>query len=72
MVDHLPSLEDQSHIVEYGCIREDFPNKQLLTLSIDELRRYIDIVNILVNSVYPPQSTSQWKKKLYFNSRSFV
>lgn len=65
-------MEDRSHVVDDGCIREEFSDEQLLAPSILEVLWYADIVNLLVSGVYPPEATSQQKKKLYFDSRSCV
>lgn len=67
MADHLSRLEDRSYIVKDGNIREIFPDKQLMALSIAKPIWYANIVNLLVNGVYPTEVTSQQKKKLFFN-----
>lgn len=72
IADHLSRLESETHIVEQGRIREEFPNEQLLALEVTELPWYTDIINFLVSEVFPLDASSQQKKKLVYQARFYV
>lgn len=72
MADYLSRLKDRSHVVENRHIRKEFLHKQLLALNITKILWYADIVNLSLNGMYPPKAMSQQKKKLCFDSRSYV
>lgn len=69
---HLSRLEDDTHIGKQERIREEFPDDQPLALNIKELSWNVDIVNYLVSGVFPPDATSQKKKKLAHDAKSYV
>lgn len=51
--DHLSRLEDSSHVVNEGKIREDLSDEQLLILDIAQVPLYADIVNFMVSGLFP-------------------
>ena len=73
MVDHLSWMESQNHIVDDSLrIKEEFPDKKLLSLDAVEFPWYADIVNLLACEVYPPDATTQQRKKLLYDSRAYI
>ncbi|PHU05065.1 Wall-associated receptor kinase 5 [Capsicum chinense] len=56
------------------CIIKDFSNiaSPICKLLEKEVSWYADIVNFLVSGIYPPDATSQQKKKLFHDSRSYM
>ncbi|XP_060183226.1 uncharacterized protein LOC132613199 [Lycium barbarum] len=45
---------------------------QLFAIPVAEVPWYADIVNLIVSGVYPPEATSQQRKKLYHDSRFYI
>ncbi|XP_060200426.1 uncharacterized protein LOC132628679 [Lycium barbarum] len=72
VADHLSRLDNHNHFVEDVQIRESFPDKQLFAIPAAEVPWYADIMNLIVSGVYPPEATSQQRKKLYHDSRFYI
>lgn len=52
IANHLSRLEDSSHVVNKGKIREEFLDEQLLALEITQVLWYANIVNYLVSGIF--------------------
>ncbi|XP_055812065.1 uncharacterized protein LOC129881982 [Solanum dulcamara] len=72
IADHLSRLEGSPHVAEQEPIKEEFPDEQLLEIEVQDLPWYADIVNYLVSGVFPPDATSQQKKKLMHDVRLYI
>lgn len=60
VADHLSHLETHDHIVDDSlCIQEDFLNEKILALDVCELPWYVDIMNLISCSIFPPKSITQ-------------
>lgn len=64
--------ESWQHVLEDGKIQEEFHDIQILELSATELPWYVDIMNLIVTRVYPPETTSEQTKMLYYESRFYT
>lgn len=58
-------FKGREHVDEGKQIKKDFYDKQLFALRIEEFPLYADIVNLLVNGIYPP-SASFYQKNIEF------
>ncbi|XP_016571210.2 uncharacterized protein LOC107869164 [Capsicum annuum] len=73
VVDHLSWLESQTHVTDdFLSIKEEFPDEKLMALAAVDVPRYADIVNLIVCALYPPDATTQQKKKLLHDSCAYI
>lgn len=72
IANHLSRLLYNTYIGEQRQIKEEFLDEQLLALEIEELSWYTDIENYLVSEVFLPNATSQQKKRLAHEARSYI
>lgn len=73
MADNLSMSESHVHVTnDTFYIQEEFLNERLRVLDIAEILWYADIVNLLISVIYPPNATSQQKKKLFCDSHSYM
>ena len=65
-------LEDLSHVNEHNQIREEFTDKQLISLDISQVTWHADIVNLKVSGDYPSGATTQQKKNLNHDAKFYI
>ncbi|XP_070020107.1 uncharacterized protein [Nicotiana sylvestris] len=69
--DHLSRLEGAKNSVKAEDILETFPDKQLLTTSLEEVPWYVDFANYLASGIVPYDLSSVQKKKFYRNCHMY-
>lgn len=72
MKDYICRLESWSHVAEDDSIREKFPDEQFLALSVTVLPWYLNIINLIMSGVYPPNAINQQIKRLYYESSFYI
>ena len=72
VADHLSRLELDSENEEEEPIKEMFPNEMLLAMSRFNSLWFADIANFISTGEFPEIFTKQQKKKLIYNSNSYL